>query len=317
MYQATGDPAWRAEAAARQAGIASQQNNTSTHDLGFMLFTTFGNGYRLTGDTAYRDVVLQAAGSLATRYNATVGATRSWDNGSGDPSYAFKVIIDNMINLNLLFWAAQNGGDAAWTGMAVNHALTTTRTRVRADGSTFRVRHLQRQRRVGDRPQHAAGLPQRLDLGAWPGVGGARVHAGLCLHERRAHARHGPQRRRLLRRAPAGRQRALLRLPGAGLRSPAGLLGRGHRRLRPAVAGPLGARRVPRPDLPRRREADPHLALGAAIPLAGHAWRRQHPPARDRPASAGRRGHRPRLWRLLLPRSTAALPRDPVGGRRR
>jgi unsaturated chondroitin disaccharide hydrolase len=139
MYQATGDPAWRTEAAARQAGIASQQNNTSTHDLGFMLFTTFGNGYRLTGDPAYRDVVLQAARSLATRYSATVGATRSWDNGAGDPSYAFKVIIDNMMNLDLLFWGAQNGGDAAWTGMGLTHALTTGQTHVRADGSTFQL----------------------------------------------------------------------------------------------------------------------------------------------------------------------------------
>jgi Viral BACON domain/Glycosyl Hydrolase Family 88 len=104
-----------------------------------MLFTSYGNGYRLTGDPGYRDVVLQAAHSLATRYNATVGATRSWNNDPGNPSSYFKVIIDNMMNLNLLFWGAQNGGEAAWTGMAVNHALTTTRTHVRADGSTFQL----------------------------------------------------------------------------------------------------------------------------------------------------------------------------------
>ena len=110
MYQATGDPMWRTEAAARQAGLASQANNTSTHDVGFMLFTTYGNGYRLTGDPSYRDVVLQAARSLATRYNATVGATRSWNNDAGNPSSYFKVIIDNMMNLDLLFWGAQNGG---------------------------------------------------------------------------------------------------------------------------------------------------------------------------------------------------------------
>jgi hypothetical protein len=139
MYQATGDPMWRSEAAARQAGLASQAGNTSTHDVGFMLFTTYGNGYRLTGDPSYRDVVLQAARSLATRYSATVGATRSWNNDAGDPSSYFKVIIDNMMNLDLLFWGAQNGGDAAWTSMAVNHALTTQRTHVRSDGSTFQL----------------------------------------------------------------------------------------------------------------------------------------------------------------------------------
>ena len=67
MYQATGDPMWRTEAAARQAGLASQASHTSTHDVGFMLFTTYGNGYRLTGEPSYRDVVLQAARSRPGR----------------------------------------------------------------------------------------------------------------------------------------------------------------------------------------------------------------------------------------------------------
>ena len=82
---------------------------------------------------------------------------------------------------------------------------------------------------------------------------------------------HGPQRRRLLHRPPAGRRRPLLRLPGAGDRSPARLVGRGHRRLGPAVARAHRARRLPRADLSRRGQADPDLALGAAVPLAGHA----------------------------------------------
>jgi unsaturated chondroitin disaccharide hydrolase len=139
MYQATGDPAWKSEAAARQAGLQAQQTNTSTHDLGFMLFTTFGTGYRLTGDPAYRSVVLQAAASLATRYSPVVGATRSWDNASADPPNWFKVIVDNTMNLNLLFWGAQHGGETAWTGMALDHALTTMHNHVRADGSTYQV----------------------------------------------------------------------------------------------------------------------------------------------------------------------------------
>jgi hypothetical protein len=139
MYEATGDPAWRSEAAARQAGLESQQDSTTTHDLGFMLFTTFGNGYRLTGDPAYRRVVLQAAASLATRYDPVVGATRSWDNAASDPPNWFKVIVDNTMNLNLLFWGARNGGDPAWLGMGVDHALTTMRHHVRADGSTYQV----------------------------------------------------------------------------------------------------------------------------------------------------------------------------------
>lgn len=86
MYERTGDPLWRARAQDWQVGLAGQKTNTSTHDLGFMLFNSFGNGYRLTGDDAYRQVVLRAAESLAARYSTTVGCIRSWgsiDDTSG------------------------------------------------------------------------------------------------------------------------------------------------------------------------------------------------------------------------------------------
>src|SRR5919202_6150921 len=113
MYQATGDPSWRTAAAARQSGIESQKTNTGTHDLGFMLFDSFGQGYRLTGDDSYRQVVLTAASSLATRYSSIVRAVRSWNNTSSDSPTDFKVIIDGMMNLELLFWASKHGGDPA------------------------------------------------------------------------------------------------------------------------------------------------------------------------------------------------------------
>ncbi|HEX8076130.1 MAG TPA: FG-GAP-like repeat-containing protein [Thermoleophilaceae bacterium] len=139
MYQATGNPAWRTAAASRQSGLESQKDNTFTHDVGFMVFDSFGNGYKATGDDGYRQVVLTAAGSLATRYSSVVHATRSWDNTSSDSSTDFKVIVDNMMNLELLWWAAKHGGDPSLAAKALDHALTTVREHVRPDGSTYHL----------------------------------------------------------------------------------------------------------------------------------------------------------------------------------
>lgn len=137
MYERSADASWRTAAAQRQAGIAGQKTNAGDHDIGFKVFTSFGNGYRLTGDDAYRQVVLTAAGTLATRYSPTVGCIRSW--GSISDAKDFEVIIDNMINLELLFWASKHGGKSEWYQMALSHALKTRENHVRPDGSTYHV----------------------------------------------------------------------------------------------------------------------------------------------------------------------------------
>jgi hypothetical protein len=108
----------RRRAALAQAGLESEKTNTSTHDLGFVLLDSFGRGYRLTGDDRYRRILLRAAASLASRYDPRVGCIRSWNTATG-----FRVIIDSMLNLALLFWAAEHGGKRAWYRMAVSHAL--------------------------------------------------------------------------------------------------------------------------------------------------------------------------------------------------
>ncbi|MEA2368443.1 MAG: unsaturated chondroitin disaccharide hydrolase [Thermoleophilaceae bacterium] len=138
MYKATGDPYWRTAAQARQAAIEPQKTNTGTHDLGFMLFDSFGNGYKATGTDSYRQVVLTAARSVATRWNPYVTAFRSWNNPSGAPATDFRVIVDNLMNLELLFWASTHGGDNVTT-KAYQHALRTLKEHVRADGSTFHL----------------------------------------------------------------------------------------------------------------------------------------------------------------------------------
>ncbi|MCI0357383.1 MAG: glycoside hydrolase family 88 protein [Planctomycetaceae bacterium] len=140
MFEHTGQASWQARAAAWTAGLEGRKNDTSTHDLGFVIGNSFGQGYRLTGDPAYLDVVLMAARSLTSRYDPDVGAIRSWNGGN------FQVIIDNLMNLELLFLAARHGGTTASGGgsqdlynMAVSHATTTLANHVRANGSTYHV----------------------------------------------------------------------------------------------------------------------------------------------------------------------------------
>ena len=140
LYERTNDPAWRSRAEAWTRGLESQKNNRSTHDVGFMMFSSFGHGQRLTGEAGYRDVLRTAARSLSSRYNPAVGALRSRDRDDHE------VIIDNLMNLELLFWAAKNGGTTSGGGpatalfdMAVSHAARTLADHVRPDGSTYHV----------------------------------------------------------------------------------------------------------------------------------------------------------------------------------
>lgn len=135
LYQYDQDPALRREAEARTALLADQQFFTGTHDLGFMLYCSYGNAYRLTGDTAYKRVLLNAAHSLSTRFNPTVGCIKSWDHGA----WTYPVIIDNMMNLELLCWAAGAAPDPEYLKIAETHANTTLKNHFRPDYSSFHV----------------------------------------------------------------------------------------------------------------------------------------------------------------------------------
>lgn len=136
MYEHSGDAYWERQARRWTEGLEDQQYNRGTHDLGFMLFNAYGNGYRLTGDTSYVPILLEAARSLASRYDSDVGATKSWD---WSDEWDFPVIVDNMMNLELLFWAAEHGGDEQFREIAIQHAITSAEHHVRPDGSTFHV----------------------------------------------------------------------------------------------------------------------------------------------------------------------------------
>ncbi|WP_051291309.1 glycoside hydrolase family 88 protein [Pedobacter glucosidilyticus] len=115
---------------------------TENHDLGFMAYCSFGNAYRLTKETYYKDVLIEAAKSLATRYNPTVKAIKSWNDFPAADSvniYNFPVIIDNMMNLELLFFASKESGNPYFKDIAIAHANTTIKHHFREDYSTYHV----------------------------------------------------------------------------------------------------------------------------------------------------------------------------------
>lgn len=134
-YQASGRRVWAHRASERQAPLTVRQDDTSTHDLGFLLQTSFGRGAALTGSRADADVTVRAASALASRWVPQVGAIRSWDGPRGQVT----VIVDNLVNLELLFAAARLAERPEWRRLALRHALTTAAQHVRPDGSTFHV----------------------------------------------------------------------------------------------------------------------------------------------------------------------------------
>ena len=114
-----------------------EQYNSNTHDLGFMMYCSYGNLNRITPNEAYKKILVNSAISLATRFNPTVGCIRSW--GKSDDTTMFRVIIDNMMNLELLFWAAKETGDHSLYDIAVTHANTTLKNHFRQDNSSYHV----------------------------------------------------------------------------------------------------------------------------------------------------------------------------------
>lgn len=137
MYEYTNDPKWEAAARKYTAPIEREKTNGGTHDMGFKVYCSFGNGYRLTKDENYKKILLESAYTLITRYNSNVKAIRSWDHSSD--KWAYPVIIDNMMNLELLFWAFKESNDSLFYHVAVDHANTTMKNHFRADYSSYHV----------------------------------------------------------------------------------------------------------------------------------------------------------------------------------
>jgi hypothetical protein len=103
---------WKMEAEAYTANIEKEKINGTTHDMGFKIYCSFGKGYRVTNDQHYKDVIIQSAKTLSTRFKPAVGTLRSWDHSRD--KWGFPVIIDNMMNLELLFVATKLTGDSSF-----------------------------------------------------------------------------------------------------------------------------------------------------------------------------------------------------------
>lgn len=108
------------------------------HDLGFLVINSFLKGYEATGNNQYKQIALAAADTLATLYNPTVGTILSWPRHVKDYG-GHNTIMDNMINLELLFWATDNGGSRSLRDIAIKHAETTMKNHFRPDGSCYHV----------------------------------------------------------------------------------------------------------------------------------------------------------------------------------
>jgi hypothetical protein len=136
LYEQTGDPNFEKWAQQWTAAIAAQQFNTNTDDVGFMFNTSFGNGYRLTGNSTYQSVLLQAAHSLTNRFNAIVGCLAD-DLLLAPPE--FQVIMDTTMNTELLYHAADINGDTTLSAKAFSHAERAMTNQIRPDTSTFHL----------------------------------------------------------------------------------------------------------------------------------------------------------------------------------
>ncbi|MEH6407083.1 MAG: glycoside hydrolase family 88 protein [Leeuwenhoekiella sp.] len=139
LYEETGEKNLITEAERILEDLKKEQYNKSTHDLGFMMYCSFGNAYKIDPKPEYEEILMNSAKSLATRYNDTAKVIRSWDsspwNKAGDDDLV--VIIDNMMNLELLFWATEHSKDSTYYNIAVNHADTTMKNHYRDDFSSY------------------------------------------------------------------------------------------------------------------------------------------------------------------------------------
>jgi len=142
MYEYTKKAEWKEAAIKWTETLENNQYNTKHHDIGFMMYNSYGNGYRLTQNEKYKAILIQSAKSLCKRYNEKVGAIKSWNDKpslDGKDIMYFPVIIDNMMNIELLFFASKITGDTLYKHIATKHAETTMLNHVRSDFSSFHV----------------------------------------------------------------------------------------------------------------------------------------------------------------------------------
>jgi unsaturated chondroitin disaccharide hydrolase len=160
LVEATKDAVLKDEALKKLKLLEKEQFNKSTHDLGFMMFCSFGNANRLEPKPEYKEILINSARSLASRFDEKVGCIRSWNSKPSD----FLVIIDNMMNLELLFWATKETGDSSFYKIAVIHANTTLKNHFRPDYSSYHQVNYNAQTGM---PQKKRTVQGAADASAW------------------------------------------------------------------------------------------------------------------------------------------------------
>ena len=141
-YELTGDKKWLPLAEKYTEALDSVQYLTWHHDVGFMIGSSYLNGYRFANKEEYKPVIIQTAKSLSTRFRPAAGVLQSWDADKGwqaQRGWKCPVIIDNMMNLELLFEASKLSGDSTYYNIAVKHADTTMKNHFREDNSCYHV----------------------------------------------------------------------------------------------------------------------------------------------------------------------------------
>lgn len=142
LYEFSKDSALKNEAFEKLKLLQPLQFVTNTHDLGFMMYCSYGNAYRMNPDERQKEILVQSAKSLATRFNPAVGCIKSWNSIKsldGQRMLTYPVIIDNMMNLELLFFASKASGDPSFRNIAVTHAENTMKNHLRPDYSSYHV----------------------------------------------------------------------------------------------------------------------------------------------------------------------------------
>lgn len=140
LYENTKDNMWKVAAENyTQKILPVTHRKARSHDMGFITMCSLGNGYRLTGNTEYKEGLLRAADSLSILFNPEVGTFLSWPGMVKKENWPHNTIIDNMMNLELLFWVARNGGERRLYDMACEHADTTMKYQFRKDYSCYHV----------------------------------------------------------------------------------------------------------------------------------------------------------------------------------
>ena len=134
-YQLTGDEALKSEAEKYTARLHEIPAYKGTHDLGFMVFCSYGMQQAIENDEVSAAAIVEASNSLSSRFCDSVGLIRSWDFGP----WNYPVIIDNMMNLEMLFWASRHTGDKSYYDIAVRHADNTLANHFREDNSSYHV----------------------------------------------------------------------------------------------------------------------------------------------------------------------------------